>query len=173
MVATGISTPVEKVATPQVNRAVFSSIDSLLRKSKLEPDVFSNKAFSGLCTVRFNDDMQLLFQHDMQDKYYIYIVGRSREGTKYIGIIPHIVAESHKDVVREMMRRFNVRIRDVKGGMLAIHKDTIFIFGTSGRYKASDHERVENAIRTLVPEADSMNVKILYSSKDLLNIEEL
>jgi hypothetical protein len=173
MVATGTSIPVEKVVTPQNSRAVFSSKSSLIRKSKLEPDMLSNSAFSGLCTVRFNDDMRLFFQHDTKDKYYVYIVGRSRPDTKYIGLMPHSVAESHKDVVIDMMCRFNARLRDVKGGMVAIHNDTIYIFGTSGRYHKSDPESVEKAFRTLVPEAEKMKIEILLSINDLPKIEGL
>jgi len=173
MVATGTNTQMEKVATPQKSRAVFSSIDALLIKCKLEPDMLNNQAFSGLCTVRFNDDMRLFFQHGTKDKFYIYIVGKSREGTKYVGIMPHSVAEKHKDVVREMMRRFNARIRETKGGMVAIHENTIYIFGTSGRYKASDHESVGNAIRTLVPEADGMKIQVCLSMEDVPHIEGL
>jgi len=173
MVATGINTPVAKVAAPKQSRAVFSSIDSLLRSSKPEPDGIPRQALASFSFVRKNDDIMLLFQHDGEEKYYLYAAGRLRNGTSCVGLMPYHAAESHKDVVREMMRQFNARVRQAKGGMLAIHNGTIYIFGTSGRYHDSDHESVANAIRKLVPEADRMELRILHSLKDVPAIEGL
>jgi hypothetical protein len=173
MMATGTNSLVAKVAPPTEKRAVFSSMNQLLRISKPEPDPVLGQALLGISVVRKNDDITLLFQYDANEKYYIYISGKSRNGNIYVGIMPYSVAQSHKAVAREMMSRFNVRIRDAKGGMVAIHKNTIFIFGKSGRYKAFDHESVKNAIRTLVHEADPMKIEMLFSLDQVPLIEGL
>jgi len=110
--------------------------------------------------IRMNDDMVLLFNHNPEMEQYKYITGKASNGKTYIGIMPFGEVYNHGQIVNAIMKQFDAELADVKGGWAMFSGDLVIIYGHSTYYPQADHETVEKAIKSFIPEIDPLNITI-------------